>query len=205
MVTQKGGTGRLAQVEGYVVAGKTGTAHKTKGTSGYSSDHVSASFVGFVPADQPRLVIYINVDEPQIKHYGGQVAAPIFSSIARETLPFLGVPASKKQGLSKGASLGSSNRYRSEPVLPTRMEYTPWWSKDRFITNAPDDVIVPDLTGKDLSTALKEVAALNLELKIQGSGVIVKQTPESGELIPPNRLVEIHLERPSILVHRRTP
>jgi cell division protein FtsI (penicillin-binding protein 3) len=80
------GTAPKAQVEGFKVAGKTGTAHKpTQG--GYAKDRYVSSFVGFAPAERPRFVIAVMVDEPSAgKHYGGEVAAPIFSRIANDTL-----------------------------------------------------------------------------------------------------------------------
>jgi cell division protein FtsI (penicillin-binding protein 3) len=81
-----GGTAPKAQVEGFKVAGKTGTAHKPV-QGGYAKDRYVSSFVGFAPADRPRFVIAVMVDEPGAgKHYGGEVAAPIFSRIANETL-----------------------------------------------------------------------------------------------------------------------
>lgn len=80
------GTAPKAQVEGFRVAGKTGTAHKPE-QGGYAKDRYVSSFVGFAPADRPRFVIAVMVDEPSAgKHYGGEVAAPIFSRIANDTL-----------------------------------------------------------------------------------------------------------------------
>ena len=75
-----------AQVIGFRVAGKTGTAHKPE-RGGYAKNKYVASFVGFAPAEKPRFVIAVMVDEPSAgKHYGGEVAAPIFSQIANDTL-----------------------------------------------------------------------------------------------------------------------
>src|SRR6185369_8301058 len=80
MVTQPGGTAIRAQVAGYRVAGKTGTAHKLMGAS-YAADRYISSFVGFAPASNPRLVIAVMLDEPGGKsYYGGEVAAPVFST-----------------------------------------------------------------------------------------------------------------------------
>lgn len=80
------GTAPKAQVAGFRVAGKTGTAHKPE-HGGYAKNKYVASFVGFAPAEQPRLVIAVMVDEPTAgKHFGGEVAAPVFSQIANDTL-----------------------------------------------------------------------------------------------------------------------
>ena len=83
------GTGTLAEVPGYQVAGKTGTAAKPDAQGGYSDSRYVASFVGVVPASRPRLVILVSVDEPQGAIWGGVVAAPAFSQIAKFGLQYL--------------------------------------------------------------------------------------------------------------------
>ncbi len=93
-VTTEGGTGKMAKVEGFDVAGKTGTAQKVDLVNGgYDAKKRVASFVGFVPADEPRLVLMVLVDEPQSNVYGGVVAAPVFQNIARGALRHFGVAA----------------------------------------------------------------------------------------------------------------
>jgi cell division protein FtsI (penicillin-binding protein 3) len=86
------GTGTLAAIPGYRVAGKTGTAAKPTPGGGYSTSNYVASFVGFVPATRPRLVISVAVDEPRGAIWGGVVAAPAFNEIARFCLQYLEVP-----------------------------------------------------------------------------------------------------------------
>jgi cell division protein FtsI (penicillin-binding protein 3) len=87
------GTGTLAHVPGYNVAGKTGTASKPDPqTGGYSTSKYVASFVGIVPATAPRLVILVTVDEPHGAIFGGTVAAPVFQQIARFALQYLDIP-----------------------------------------------------------------------------------------------------------------
>ncbi|GIV16611.1 MAG: stage V sporulation protein D [Armatimonadota bacterium] len=88
------GTGKLADVRGYAVAGKTGTAQKVDpGRRGYASGKYVASFVGFAPADAPRIVVLVAVDEPRNGYFGGAVAAPAFARITERVLAYLGVPA----------------------------------------------------------------------------------------------------------------
>lgn len=91
MAVQTGGTAPRAQIEGYRVGGKTGTAHKLEGR-GYTNKYVS-SFVGFAPISQPRLIVAVMIDEPSAgQHYGGAVAAPVFSTVMGSSLRLLGVP-----------------------------------------------------------------------------------------------------------------
>ncbi|MBA3902948.1 MAG: cell division protein [Rhodocyclaceae bacterium] len=90
MAVQPGGTAPKAQIPGYRVAGKTGTAHKLEG-GGYTDRYVS-SFVGFAPASDPRLIVAVMIDEPSGgKYYGGEVAAPVFAQVMSGSLRTLGV------------------------------------------------------------------------------------------------------------------
>jgi cell division protein FtsI (penicillin-binding protein 3) len=92
MVVQPGGTAPKAQVLGYRVAGKTGTAHKL-GIGGYQSDKYISSFIGMAPASNPRLIIAVMIDEPSDgQYYGGAVAAPVFSAVMSGALRMLAVP-----------------------------------------------------------------------------------------------------------------
>ena len=86
------GTGTKAQVPGYTVAGKTGTAQLVE-NGVYSSSKFIPSFIGFVPADDPKLIILIKVDAPDGIYWGGYVAGPVFRAVAREALMHLGVPS----------------------------------------------------------------------------------------------------------------
>ena len=90
-VTEEGGTGTRAQVEGYEVAGKTGSAQKPV-AGGYSSTAYMASFVGFLPAEDPEIGLIVVVDEPQPLHTGGVVAGSAFSKIAGQTVRYLDIP-----------------------------------------------------------------------------------------------------------------
>ncbi|HEY7631148.1 MAG TPA: penicillin-binding protein 2 [Thermoleophilaceae bacterium] len=91
-VLAPGGTAPEATVPGYVLAGKTGTAQKPDGKGGYSDTKFVASFVGFAPARNPRLLVAVMVDEPQGDIYGGSVAAPAFQKIVSFALPYLKIP-----------------------------------------------------------------------------------------------------------------
>ena len=91
-VVQKGGTGYRASIEGYRVAGKTGTVHKTV-TGGYSEDRYLSLFAGMAPASNPRLIAVVIIDEPQgDQYYGGLVAAPVFSKVMAGALRLLDIP-----------------------------------------------------------------------------------------------------------------
>jgi cell division protein FtsI (penicillin-binding protein 3) len=98
-VTEEGGTAKSASVDGNQVAGKTGTAQMIDPvTKRYSRDKYVSSFVGFVPADNPRLAMIVVVYEPRGQIYGGVVAAPVFREISRQALSYLNVPREDNPG-----------------------------------------------------------------------------------------------------------
>lgn len=109
-VTEEGGTGVRARVEGYEVAGKTGTAQKPE-KGGYSDTRYVASFVGFLPAAAPEIGAIVVVDEPANIRVGGVVAAPAFGKIAGQTARYLGIPPTR-QMVAKDA-IGSNNQGNS--------------------------------------------------------------------------------------------
>jgi cell division protein FtsI/penicillin-binding protein 2 len=100
------GTGTQAQIEGYAVAGKTGTAQKPSPTGGYRADAYVGSFLGIVPADRPRLAIFVVLDSPKGDYFGGLVAAPVFQAVATQALWHLRIVPSLT-GLPLAAPAGS--------------------------------------------------------------------------------------------------
>ena len=94
VVEDKRGTGKLARVKHYRIAGKTGTS-RLVGPNGYEANHHVASFAGMAPADKPRLVVVVIINDPQAgKYYGGVIAAPLFAKVMGEALRVLGIPQS---------------------------------------------------------------------------------------------------------------
>ena len=99
VINDPGATGSAAQIPGYTVAGKTGTAQVAT-PHGYSSTDYTASFVGMVPASHPKLVVLVKVDDPRGSIFGGVVAAPAFAAIAKFDLQYLEVPPDAPKTLS---------------------------------------------------------------------------------------------------------
>ncbi|UCD32957.1 MAG: penicillin-binding protein 2 [Desulfobacterales bacterium] len=99
-VVTEGGTGVNAAIEGYSVCGKTGTAQKINQKGEYTKDKYISSFVGFLPAESPKVAILVVVDEPQKNHYGGVVAAPAFKNIAEKIIDYMDIsPTGKSEKL----------------------------------------------------------------------------------------------------------
>ena len=82
------GSGRRAQVEGYRVAGKTGTAQKAEKGVGYASGKETMSFMGFLPAENPQVSIIVMLDEPTGARFSGQIAGPLFKAVATQTMQY---------------------------------------------------------------------------------------------------------------------
>jgi len=100
VVQGDGGTGRRAQIDGYRVAGKTGTAHKVSASGGYDRNRYLTVFAGMVPSTDPRIVAVVVIDEPgRSQIYGGQVAAPLFAEVSRDALRMLNVRPDKLPGM----------------------------------------------------------------------------------------------------------
>jgi len=91
------GTGKLARIEGFSAAGKTGTAQKLEPDGSYSHNKFVASFIGFAPAEDPRIAIVVTVDEPHPYYFGGVVAAPVFKKVAGDVLKYLKANRSAKE------------------------------------------------------------------------------------------------------------
>jgi len=102
MAVRPGGTAPKAQIPGYRVAGKTGTARKLE-NGRYTTTKYVASFVGFAPASDPRLIVAVLIDEPRGKYYGGEVAAPVFASVMAGTLRTLGIAPDAPLEVAQGA------------------------------------------------------------------------------------------------------
>ncbi|MFQ5852096.1 MAG: penicillin-binding transpeptidase domain-containing protein, partial [Candidatus Binatia bacterium] len=167
-VVGEGGTGVMAGIEGFQVAGKTGTAQKADLVNGgYAAKKRVASFVGFVPADDARLVALVLLDEPEVGIYGGVVAAPIFRNIARGTLQHLGVVPETPRAVPL---LGVRERSLVRVKKRNGREL-------RRLGGAPG---VPDFLGLSMREAITKARALSLEVEIHGHGYVVQQSPVPG-------------------------
>jgi cell division protein FtsI (penicillin-binding protein 3) len=176
VVEEEGGTGRQARLEGVHVAGKTGTAQKSREDGrGYSSKRV-ASFIGFVPSDRPRAVILVLVDEPGTTSYGGVVAAPVFRAIAGEVLDLLDVPLQRDVPLLPSAPPEPRRAARPEaPVLPVGEGH------------------VPRLVGLSVREALTRAQAQRWDVRVEGWGYVASQRPSPGVPAPEDRRLVLTL------------
>ncbi|MCL2012822.1 MAG: penicillin-binding transpeptidase domain-containing protein [Cystobacterineae bacterium] len=190
-VVEKGGTGTQAKLEEYRLAGKTGTAQKADlVVRGYSDKRI-ASFMGVAPADQPRVVIAVVIDEPQTEVFGGRVAAPVFREIAAELLPYLGVsPIKIPQAASPVAVLADAPEVLPKSAVVEAIE------RMQAMTDEDEEegwVRVPDVRGLWGRQAVYEVLSSALTPQIYGSGKVAMQKPPAGVLAPKGTQVLLEL------------
>ncbi|GGD71058.1 stage V sporulation protein D [Paenibacillus nasutitermitis] len=158
------GTGRNAFLDGYRVGGKTGTAQKVINGRYSPSEHI-VSFIGFAPADDPQIVVYVAVDNPQGIQFGGVVAAPIVHNILADALPYMGIGPREKQ-------IERQYKYGETPI-----------------------VTVPNLVGKTVSDIYEDMNMnFNLTSAGSGDTVI-RQAPAAGSRVERGSTIRIYLAK----------
>jgi cell division protein FtsI (penicillin-binding protein 3) len=183
------GTAKPAQIPGYTIAGKTGTAAKLV-NGNYSKVDYNGSFVGFLPSRSPAVTILVVLDSPHGPHgyYGGNVSAPIFKHIAEETLRYLGV----------GPTLNPA-----PPVLVTRRDEAAGSSVSAsgggtpvvsLVADGPPGTM-PDLRGMSAREALHKLVKLGLTASVAGNGFVVAQNPPAGVALDAVSQTRLTLDR----------
>ena len=181
-VLEDGGTGTLARVPGYSAAGKTGTAQKVV-DGAYSPTARIASFFGLVPAESPKLAIVVMVDTPtEGSRYGGLVAGPAFSEIARRSMRYLGVPEDRPLDRPAAVSVSETGDDSVATLAPELI-----WADDSGLR-------MPDLAGLSMRDALVAIDGAGLELALLGSGHVLTQDPAAGKVIHPGDRLELKFQ-----------
>jgi len=176
--TEEGGTGTLARVDGYPVAGKTGTAQRvdTHG-HGYKRGAYISSFAGFVPANNPQFVIYIVVNEPKKQYYGAQVAAPVFQKVASFALRRRGfMPIVINEKLTAKTEIRTPQTTVLAVQQPAGL----------------DTGLVPELKGLTLREVARKLHSYQVSAVLIGAGVAYSQVPEPGQKISPGTKLRVY-------------
>ncbi|MDP2657529.1 MAG: penicillin-binding protein, partial [Candidatus Deferrimicrobium sp.] len=170
-VVEEDGTGTQARIKGFLVGGKTGTAQKVEPGSGrYSATKRTASFIGFLPLNDPKLLILVVIDEPRGQVYGGVVAAPAFNQIAVKTAYYLGIQPTETAALAAARPSGPPTPGRATPVSTARTAGV---------------MVMPDLSGLSMGRVVDIMGGYSVKLSLTGSGVARAQTPAPGALLVP--------------------
>jgi cell division protein FtsI (penicillin-binding protein 3) len=162
------GTGIQGRVPGYAVAGKTGTAQEVDpATREYSKNKINASFMGFLPADNPRVAILVVIEEPTKNPYGGASAGPVFKRIAEELMRYMATPPTDED-FSKKLVVAQVSRTKKQRD-----------SRD----NDSSQQGMPDLRGLSMRRALVRLEGEKVRIKLAGSGLVVSQRPNPGSTL----------------------
>ena len=186
--TEKGGTGEGAVPAGYEVAGKTGTAQKVDSLlGGYSENRYISGFMGFAPAEDPKLALLVVIDEPQGGSYGGVVAAPIFKAIMERALFCLQVvPKGTMVVKNKLDSAPRKEPPGSQPLI-----------KGIKVGKGAVTIVMPDLSGLSMRNALSRMEGRGLIIKVSGNGKVVEQAPRPGTVIERGDICFLKFRSPS--------
>ena len=193
VVEEKDGTGKRAQIDGVEAAGKTGTAQKADRRSGTYGSKRLASFVGFLPAKNPRYLILVMVDEPSKNQFGGVVAAPVFKEIASRTLAYTGGFLAEGKAGAPQAEAGGGKRQtrRTRGLLVCGLD-APWLGKPAPMEGkakigqmsgqlAKAGSRVPDVMGKTVRNAVELFVRAGIVPELKGNGDrVVRQSPPAG-------------------------
>ena len=172
-VTGEGGTGTKAAIEGFRVAGKTGTAQKVDPvTRSYSPSKRIGSFVGFVPAENPKLTIAVIIDEPQGIKYGGVVAAPAFKGIAQNTLAYLKIQPTMPTNKTAKPVQAQASAPATESLSDGDALETP-----------AEGAFMPNFRGMSMRQVLQVMEKRGINIRLTGSGRATEQSPPPGQKI----------------------
>ncbi len=213
------GTGKLARLDGWTAAGKTGSAQKIDPATGrYSPTQLIASFTGFAPISNPAVAILISLDSPVGLHEGGMVAAPVFKRIAEQVLPYLDVPRDvplnprllqasyKRQDIADGAALedftptdfsGQPDELPVESNQATLAEAQERAPEVMMAVEEGGDVTVPDFGGKTMREVADTCLRLELDPVLVGSNLATEQTPAAGTKVRPGTKVTVQFGTPA--------
>ena len=185
--TEKGGTGEEAVPAGYEVAGKTGTAQKVEAFGGYSHDRFNSGFIGYAPAQNPKICLLVVIDEPRGTTYGGVVAAPVFKAILDKVLPY--VDAYPKGTMIVRDDGGRSSFNDASGTAPTAEEVV--------VGEGAGKVMMPDLRGLTIRNALSLMEGKGLIIKVSGNGKLIEQSPKAGILIEKGDICYLRFHSPT--------
>jgi cell division protein FtsI (penicillin-binding protein 3) len=183
------GTAKRAQIDGFAIAGKTGTASKLIDGRYSHSDH-NGSFVGFVPSTNAAIAMIVVIDSAKGPNgdHGGAVAAPVFKRIAEAALRYLGV--SPTINPAPPVLVASSSASSIEPAADLGASD----AKVSLVADGPPGT-VPDLRGLSAREALRKLAKLGMHAHASGDGFVVSQHPEAGSRLEPGGVCELVLTR----------
>ncbi len=192
------GTGKKARVEGYRIAGKTGTAQTVDPkTKRYSSSRYIASFIGFPVGVKQPVTVLAFFDNPKGIYYGGETAAPLFSQVLQSVTSRFSIPSTEKMEVPAELTAAPSKPDK-EQVEMVQSSAEPVVTSAQSMASIKevniDHPVMPSVVGLTPQEAIRALRPFSPSVQIHGFGVIRKQLPESGAILQPNVKVSLYLE-----------
>lgn len=215
------GGAKKSQVEGYQIGGKTGTAQKVKATGGYGGGYV-ASFISMVPTDNPKITLFVSIDDPKgSAYYGGVIATPVAKMVYEDIFNYLG-PEYFDANLKtndlivpevRGLEVKEAKEILKEAGLKYKIEGDEEYISDMLpkagymvnedseiklytggSSNYNKDIIVPNFIGlsREMSESIAE--KIGLTLTFEGEGLVTKQSIKEGEVIKKGQTIQLNLK-----------
>ncbi|WP_338469913.1 penicillin-binding protein [Niallia sp. XMNu-256] len=223
VITGEHGTGKRYAIDGYEVAGKTGTAQIPSKSGGYLRGPTSYvySFIGMAPKDDPELIVYVSVQEPDSLNYGdgSKAVSEIFKPVMKNSLQYLQVEPSDNKTVTKvtnpdleGQSvqeakqelsrqgleaivIGNGSKVTSQ--IPAKSEVL--MPGEKVVLKTDGDLIAPDMTGWSLRDVMKVAKAANMKLNSVGNGFVVKQNFKPGSMMREEEFLIVDLDKPGVI------
>jgi len=204
------GTAKYAKIDGIAFSGKTGTAEKPSQSGGYDKSRYIASFGGYFPRENPKICGLVLIDEPQKIHYGGITAAPAFAMAAKRIINLenskskdAGDITYAPSGLFKETNIALDDNNNGDADETGFQQDSV--SREEFVNDmkasAPEhskdssSLILPNLEGKSVRSAVAALLGMGLECSLRGSGVVLRSVPETGSVVMPGEQVVLICSR----------
>ncbi|MGE0616985.1 MAG: penicillin-binding transpeptidase domain-containing protein [Bacteriovoracia bacterium] len=217
-VTGEGGTGGNANVEGYRIAGKTGTAQVVDpATKRYSTHRYISSFIGFAVGVEPKIVIFTSIDEPKGVYYASETAAPLFAEVYKTVATRFSIPSDPKLVLPKLADTSGKretlDQIRTQAAMPSRTVSDREFMPSRKLASdtpavvasqpsaegkAPPPTVlrIPSLKGLSPREVMNVFGGHSVKLHFTGFGLVDRQNPPEGTVLRPGMPVYVRLGEP---------
>ena len=227
VVTAKHGTGKPYKLDGYDVIGKTGTAQiRSESGAGYATGHRNYlfSFLGMAPKDNPEVIVYVAIQQPQISNSesGSAPVSQVFNTVTENTLKYLNIKSddTKKKSTIKVPELTKINvetaKNKVEEIGLTPIvigngmsvskqspsEGTMMLQGEKVLLLTDGDLTVPDFTGWSIRDVMKAASLMGVELNTSGSGYAVSQKPKSGKKLKKNEFLVVQFEDPKTIYEK---
>jgi len=191
------GTGKTAQIENFSVGGKTGTS-KIVENGKYVNGKYFSSFIGFLPAENPKVVCYIMFSNPKSEYYGGKVAAPVFKNVVEKLIQADPLRFVDDNNQFKDKNDDPEENSEKQLIVDDMQITNPVLNNETTHFTNVNENIMPDLRGKTVKEALLLLKSINIKFSVNGNGIVVDQSILPGTSITKNKTCRLNCSEVSL-------